>query len=58
MDSKEEEIESIPGSPPNLINPPKGDAFAYRSNYALAIDFEEIPPFFKISETHSVASWL
>lgn len=58
MDSKEEEIESIPGSPPNLINPPKGDAFAYRSNYALAIDFQEIPPFFKISETHSVASWL
>jgi len=58
MDGKEEEILSIPGSPPNLINPPKGDAFAYRSNYALAIDFEEIPPMFKVSETHFVASWL
>jgi len=58
LDGKEEEILSIPGSPPNLINPPKGDAFAYRSNYALAIDFEEIPPMFKVSETHYVASWL
>lgn len=58
LDGKEEEILSIPGSPPNLIHPPKGDAFAYRSNYALAIDFEEIPPMFKVSETHFVASWL
>lgn len=58
LDGKEEEILSIPGSPPNLIHPPKGDAFAYRSNYALAIDFEEIPPMFKVSDTHFVASWL
>lgn len=58
LDGKEEEILSIPGSPPNLIHPPKGDAFAYRSNYALAIDFEEIPPMFKVSDTHYVASWL
>ncbi len=58
LDGKEVEILSIPGSPPNLIHPPKGDAFAYRSNYALAIDFEEIPPMFKVSETHYVASWL
>lgn len=58
LDGKEDEILSIPGSPPNLIHPPKGDAFAYRSNYALAIDFEEIPPLFKVSETHFVASWL
>lgn len=58
LDGKEEEILSIPGSPPNLIHPPKGDAFAYRSSYALAIDFEEVPPMFKVSETHFVASWL
>lgn len=58
LDGKEDEILSIPGSPPNLIHPPKGDAFAYRSNYALAIDFEEIPPMFQVSDTHFVASWL
>jgi oligopeptide transport system ATP-binding protein len=57
IDSKER-LESIPGTPPNLIFPPTGDAFASRSKYALAIDFEKEPPFFKISETHYAASWL
>jgi len=52
------EIYSIPGSPPNLINPPKGDAFAYRSEYALEIDFELTPPMFEITPTHSAATWL
>jgi oligopeptide transport system ATP-binding protein len=49
---------SIPGTPPNLINPPKGDAFAFRSEYAMKIDFEEQPPLFKISDTHYAATWL
>ena len=52
------EIYSIPGTPPNLITPPKGDAFAYRSVYALDIDFEEEPPMFDVSATHRVKSWL
>lgn len=52
------DIYSIPGSPPNLIDPPKGDAFAYRSEVALEIDFIEHPPMFEISPTHFVASWL
>ncbi|TFG82375.1 MAG: ABC transporter ATP-binding protein [Erysipelotrichales bacterium] len=58
LDGQDEEIYSIPGTPPNLIDPPKGDAFAYRSEYALKIDFEEQPPMFQISETHFCASWL
>ncbi|HDG4500363.1 ABC transporter ATP-binding protein [Staphylococcus pseudintermedius] len=49
---------AIPGSPPDLIRPPKGDAFAARSEYALAIDFKEAPPWFKVSPTHFVRSWL
>lgn len=57
-DAYHEEIYSIPGTPPNLITPPKGDAFAYRSVYALDIDFEEEPPLFDITETHKVKSWL
>ena len=57
VDSKEK-LESIPGAPPNMIVPPKGDAFAARNRYALNIDFREQPPFFKISETHSAATWL
>ena len=53
-----EKLEAIPGTPPNMIYPPKGDAFALRSKYAMKIDFEKEPPFFKISDTHYAATWL
>lgn len=49
---------TIPGMPPTLIDPPRGDAFACRNEYALAIDYEEQPPMFKISDTHYAATWL
>ena len=51
-------LDSIPGTPPNMILPPKGDAFAARNKYAMQIDFEEEPPFFDISPTHKAATWL
>ena len=57
LDSKES-LEAIPGTPPYLLNPPKGDAFAARNKYALAIDFKEEPPFFKVTDTHYAATWL
>jgi len=53
-----EKLDAIPGTPPNMIYPPKGDAFAARNKYAMQIDFEEQPPMFKISETHQAATWL
>lgn len=53
-----EKLESIPGTPPNMLFPPKGDSFAPRNKYALAIDFEEEPPLFEISSTHYAATWL
>ncbi len=53
-----EKLESIPGTPPNMIYPPKGDAFAPRNKYAMAIDFERQPPMFRISDTHCAATWL
>ena len=53
-----ERLEAIPGTPPNMIYPPVGDAFADRNKYALEIDYELQPPMFKISETHSAATWL
>ena len=53
-----EKLEAIPGTPPNMIYPPVGDAFAERNKYAVAIDFEKQPPMFEISETHSAATWL
>ena len=57
LDTKEK-LEAIPGTPPNMIYPPVGDAFAERNKYALKIDFEKQPPFFQISETHKAATWL
>ena len=57
LDTKEK-LESIPGTPSNMLFPPKGDAFAARNKYALAIDFEEQPPLFQISPTHYAATWL
>ncbi|MBR0507726.1 MAG: ABC transporter ATP-binding protein [Clostridia bacterium] len=57
LDTKER-LDSIPGTPPNMIYPPKGDAFAARNKYAMKIDFEEHPPFFRITDTHFAATWL
>ncbi len=51
-------LNSIPGTPPNLLHPPVGDAFAPRNAYAMEIDTEEQPPFFKVSKTHYAATWL
>ncbi|MEN8907708.1 MAG: ABC transporter ATP-binding protein [Clostridiales bacterium] len=58
MDDRGQELYSINGTPPNLLYPPKGDAFAVRNEFALNIDLEEQPPFFKISDTHFAATWL
>lgn len=52
------ELYSIPGSPPDLMHPPKGDAFASRNEFALAIDYEKEPPTFQVSDTHSASTWL
>lgn len=55
---KGEELYSITGTPPSLFNVIKGDAFAPRNPYALKIDFEQEPPFFKVSDTHYAKTWL
>ena len=53
-----EKLEAIPGTPPNMIYPPVGDAFAARNKYAMQIDFEKQPPMFQVSDTHYAATWL
>ncbi len=58
MQNQQTELYAIPGAPPNMLYPPKGDAFALRSDFALKIDFEKEPPFFKVSDTHFAATWL
>lgn len=49
---------TIPGSPPNLLKPVEGDAFAPRNQYALEVDRHREPPMFRVSDTHSAATWL
>lgn len=51
-------LTAIDGMPPDMANLPKGDAFADRNAYALAIDYEKEPPMFSVSPTHMVATWL
>ena len=53
-----EKLDAIPGTPPNMIYPPVGDAFAERNKYALEIDYEMQPPMFQVSDTHFAATWL
>ena len=54
---KGEDLPTIDGTPPNLFYEVKGDAFAPRNQQALAIDFEEEPPFFEVTATHKAKTW-
>ncbi|WP_320130500.1 ABC transporter ATP-binding protein [uncultured Sphaerochaeta sp.] len=58
LDTTDERLYTIPGSPPNLLHSVKGDAFAPRNQFALGIDSKEEPPMFRISDTHYASTWL
>ena len=58
LGEKGEKLYSITGTPPSLFNEIKGDAFAPRNPYALAVDFVKEPPMFKVSDTHYAKTWL
>ncbi len=58
LDIGDNDLYNIPGTHPDLMDPPKGDAFALRSAYAMKIDHLAEPPMFKVSDTHYAATWL
>ena len=60
LDTDDDELYTIPGTPPNLAHKVEGDAFAPRNQFALNIDKRIEPPMFDVpgSKTHKVASWL
>lgn len=60
LDTDDDELYTIPGSPPNLAHEVTGDAFAPRNQFALNIDLRVDPPMFDVpgSDSHQVASWL
>ena len=58
LETDDDRLYTIPGSPPNLLHPMPGDAFAPRNVYALKIDDRAEPPMFRLSDTHYAATWL
>lgn len=58
LDTDDERLYTIPGSPPNLLHEKEGDAFAPRNRFALEVDDKADPPMFQISDTHYAATWL
>ena len=56
--SREEELISIPGTPPDLFAPPKGCAFASRCDHCMKICQEHQPPVFEASEGHTTSCWM
>jgi len=55
---KGEDLYAIKGTPPNLFNKVRGDAFAPRNPQALKVDFLHRPPYFEVSPTHKAKTWL
>ena len=53
-----ERLVSIAGTPPDLLNPPKGCAFAARCKHCMKICQEEQPPEFNVGEGHVASCWL
>ena len=58
LDTADDRLYTIPGSPPNLLHEKQGDAFAPRDKYALVVDDKVQPPMFKVTDTHFAATWL
>src|SRR5690625_3855794 len=53
-----EELQSIPGSPPDLKDPPKGCPFAARCPYAMKVCVPHMPEYTDLSNTQKTACWL
>ena len=58
LDTEDERLYTIPGSPPNLLHEKEGDAFSPRNAFALEIDDKAEPPMFQVTDTHYAATWL
>lgn len=56
--TKDEKLTAIPGTPPDLLNPPKGCGFAARCASCMKICQEELPPQFTLADGHMANCWL
>jgi oligopeptide transport system ATP-binding protein len=55
---RSQELIPIPGSPPDMADPPKGCPFTPRCPYAMRICAEEMPGYSTFSAEHKAACWL
>jgi oligopeptide transport system ATP-binding protein len=53
-----ERLIPIEGNPVDLINPPKGCAFAPRCKHCMKICLNNVPPVYQVSEGHKTLCWL
>ncbi|MGN1019077.1 MAG: ABC transporter ATP-binding protein [Aristaeellaceae bacterium] len=58
MQSRDQELYSIPGSPPDLMKPPAGCPFAPRCKNCLRVCKAYPPATFSFTETHRATCWL
>lgn len=58
IDSGDEELQAIPGSPPDLADPPKGCPFVTRCPYAMKACENNMPDYTDVSDTQKTACWL
>ncbi len=54
---EKQRLKPIPGTPPNLIHPPKGCPFSTRCPYCMNVCMEEMPPYFQ-EDGHRTMCWL
>ena len=55
---RSQDLIPIPGSPPDMLEPPKGCPFTPRCPYAMQICAEEMPDYTTFSAEHKAACWL
>ena len=53
-----QELATIPGTPPDLLNPPVGCPFCTRCSYCMPICKEEMPETTEFGGEHKAACWL
>ncbi|WP_349410257.1 ABC transporter ATP-binding protein [Pseudalkalibacillus sp. SCS-8] len=58
VNSESEELLSIPGSPPDLSDPPKGCPFAARCPHAMKVCVDHMPEATEVSGSHKASCWL
>ena len=57
-DDSDEDLQPIPGTPPDLLKPPVGCPFYARCQHAMKICKEQLPETTTFSPTHQCACWL